>query len=629
MEALRNHKFEFGLLFERAKSVWSLTNKILLFVPPAVLVYLLFTLMLNSSRGFDITDESFYVLWASQPEHVLASTSQFGYYTRLLYLISGKSIAVFRILGVLSLLGAAWFFSVALDRYWNFASGQVFNTRDRWKVITLISISTLAYYRFWLITPSYNWLALISCFIVGAGLLRATTENYYDRGLSRPKSWMLMDGLIVGLGGGLAFMAKPTSALVLALTALFWVGVHSRRCKLKLFFLAAICASCLFLLMHAMVFKGGIIPYFFQLRDGLEFGRILGGGHSIGSLFWQAVDNFRQIPAKVFRLTPSGFMLFPIVLLSVWWMKRRGQETNAILVHSIFPVIFCLFIWYRLWKTGQWSLSGIGFGGIAFSLVLVLSAWLTLCAFKQRLGEKRFIAFRRLVVINVLLFMLAFAQAFGTNNLIVRQMSFAYVFLATGALYTAFWIDKYVDRVVLGNIIPVLISVSVLMVLIHAFNHPYRLPGNIDSQVVKSSFLLGNGFLDVDTPTAAYISDLKRVAQEAGWKAGKPLIDLTGGSPGATVILGARIMGRPWLMGGYKGSNESVVAVLKKIPRPILGKAWVLTAPEGVRSLSVEILSKFDLEFPEGYTAVGKVRTGHRNELQILWKPLTTIYSCR
>lgn len=120
------------------------------------------------------------------------------------------------------------------------------------------------------------------------------------------------------------------------------------------------------------------------------------GGHSIGSLLWQAVDDFKQIPAQVFRMAPTVFLLFPVVLGLVWWMKRRGQETVAIYIHSIFLIIFNLFIWYRLLETGQWSITHIGFGGISLLFALMLSAVLTLCAWKKSVCESGFIPFKRL-----------------------------------------------------------------------------------------------------------------------------------------------------------------------------------------------------------------------------------------
>ena len=622
IKALKNHKLEFSLIFKIANLAWSATNRFLLFLPLAVLIYILFLLLLNSSRGFDITDESFYLISASQPENILASTTQFGYYTGLLYLLSGKNIAIFRIVGVLSLFGAAWFFAFSLDRYWNSTSGHVLNARKRWKEITFISIGCLAYYKSWLITPSYNWLALLSVLIAGSGLLRATTDNHHNRVRSGSPRYILTDGVIVGLGGGLAFMAKPTSALVLAVTALFWIGVHFLRCKLKLFFLVAVCASCLFLLMHAIVLKGGIVSFYFELRDGLEIERMLIEGQSIESHFWQAVDDFKKIPAQIFQLAPNGFRLFPVILCLVLVIKKLGQETLAVLVHSIFLIIFNVLIWYRLWQTGLWSGTDIGFSAIVLAISLLSSALLTLCVWKNSTGESRLKAFSRLVIVYVFLFMLTFAMAFGSNNIMVRQMSFAFVFLAAGAILSALWIDQYVDRKILGGLIPVLVAISVLNVATLAFKNPYRLTGKISDQVVESSFLMEGGSLQVDPPTALYISALKRIALEAGWQPGTPLIDLTGGSPGATVILDGRIMGVPWLLGGYKGSTEFAKTVIKMVPEPVQNTAWVLTAPAGKRSLSGKILSEIGLNFPDRYVAIGKVRTGHRNELQILWKPL-------
>lgn len=60
-------------------TIWLYINRFSFVVPSSVLIFLFFTLLLNASRGFDIADESYYLLWASQPENVLASATQFGY----------------------------------------------------------------------------------------------------------------------------------------------------------------------------------------------------------------------------------------------------------------------------------------------------------------------------------------------------------------------------------------------------------------------------------------------------------------------------------------------------------------------------------------------------------------------
>jgi len=144
----------------------------------------------------------------------------------------------------------------------------------------------------------------------------------------------------------------------------------------------------------------------------------------------------------------------------------------------------------------------------------------------------------------------------------------------------------------------------------------------MSEQLIEVSFLSGDGTLHVDRQTANYINDLKEIALNSGWKQGLFLVDLTGGSPGATVILGGKIVGFPWLVGGYKGSSDFVVSMLKMASSDELNAAWILTAPKGRRKLRNEILLELNVDFPLHYEAVGQIRTGYRNEIQVLWKPV-------
>jgi hypothetical protein len=303
-------------------------------------------------------------------------------------------------------------------------------------------------------------------------------------------------------------------------------------------------------------------------------------------------------------------------------MKKRGYEIPAILFLSVFLIIFNLFIWYRLWETGRWSIWYFGISGIVWSLALLSSALLSLCAYKQNTGESRFKILIHIVTIYLFLFMLVFATAFGSTNLLVRQISFGFVFLAAATMLPAFWIDQHIGRKILGSIIPILVSISISHVMNFGLKHPYRLPSKISDQVIECSFYNSSGSLFVDSPTAGYINGLKRIAQKSGWEPGTPLIDLTGGSPGATLILGGRTIGTPWLLGGHPGSTEFAKKVIEKIPMALQKAAWVLTAPQGKRSLPDKLLVEIGLKFPEKYIPVGKVKTGHRNEIQILWRPL-------
>lgn len=610
-----------SIVLTRFATACSIMNRALLVVPIVILALLLFGLLSNASHGFDITDESFYLLWANHPEHVQASITQFGYYTKLLFVLSGKNIAIFRISGLLVLLGIAGFFSIALEQYWMKLSDSVLTVRCRWQAIILILTGTLVYYKDWLITPSYNWLALISVLLTSTGLLRAAAREIKYPSVNRFEIRLVIDGFLVGVGGGLAFMAKPTTALFLAAITLYWVLTHHLRNRWKSFGGIALLTAFSILSLHAMIFKGGFIPFYVELRDGMNLGEILGGGHSIGNVFFRAVYDVKQLPARVFALTSVGFLLSPFILCVVWWTKDRGRETLARGILAPFLIIFFLTASYQLWDTGQWSRYGMGFSGLSFLIVLMSFAVMTLLAWNGKgYGISR-ISFLRLAGLCLFLFMLAAAYAFGSANIFIRQMSAAYVFFIAGALYTAFWIDQHVERDILGYVIPAVIAVSILFVSIDAFHRPYRLPRKISEQNTEVAFLSGSGTLLVDSPTAGYVNELKRLALEAGWIPGTPLIDLTGGSPGATVILGGQMMGFPWLVGGYKGSSEFVKAILEKLPKSKQRSAWILTSPKGKRRIPSEILLDLGLDFSHGYKAIGKITTGHRNETQILWKP--------
>ncbi len=607
--------------------------RVFLLVPPALFLYTLFLLAFNADRGFDITDESFYILWASNPGDVLASTTQFGHYTGILYGLANGNLAVFRLQGLLLLLVTAGLFSHSLERYWCHLSGVSISNHSRWLSLSVILAGTVAYYRYWLLTPSYNWLGLISVLIVATGLLHAAV-NASDRDANSCGDLSLFGyGLLVGIGGGLSFMAKSTTAAVLAIIFLYFVGVTSLRRRWKVFVAVSVLSSAIFILIHAIIFENGLFPFYVKVQDGLELGKLLSAGHTIRDISLQACGDLKQIPnrlVEVFPLPYAGLAFLSLFFASVFTRYGKTQNKGIGTLFIIVLVLVNAVAWIQLWKTGYWvgTHNRIGFGGSAFSFVVVLSGLSTLVLWKKKKADGsnyNRVQFRELLKLYIFLLLLAMAYAFGSNNGLVPQMSGGFVFLSAASLYAAFWIDQFVGKRYLGYAVSLLLVLSVCLILTLAYRNPYRLPAKVKDQVVQITFAGSKGSIFVDEKTAKYVNDLKRTALDAGWKSGMYLIDLTGGSPGATVILGGRAPGAPWLVGAYKGSNDFARAALAKVSIPTLQFAWVLTAPEGSRKLSNKVLSDLGLEFPNAYEAVEKVRTGHRNEEQVLWRPLNII----
>jgi len=163
-----------------------------------------------------------------------------------------------------------------------------------------------------------------------------------------------------------------------------------------------------------------------------------------------------------------------------------------------------------------------------------------------------------------------------------------------------------------------------MFVVFAAASNPYRLLGSVFEQTELVTFVGVETVVAVDPATAAWVSGIKAAAERNNWQTGTLLIDLTGGTPGAAVVLTAQPPTTSWLVGGYKGSDEYVRYALSQVDLRSLKSAWVLTAPGGLRSVSEEVLASVELPFPEGYILAGQMRTGHRDELQYLWKPQGT-----
>ena len=127
---------------------------LLICVPIIALVMLLAYLVAVADRGFDLTDEGYYLLLSQHSDDVPAMVSAFGYYTGILYRLAGGDVATFRILGGISLLLTGVLFAIGAIRTIN----RQLDVSDNWaefvSKISFISGGVFVYYARGLPTPS-------------------------------------------------------------------------------------------------------------------------------------------------------------------------------------------------------------------------------------------------------------------------------------------------------------------------------------------------------------------------------------------------------------------------------------------------------------------------------------------
>ena len=592
------------MTFNRNRGIWA--GQLLTFL---VLIACVVFLTINADRGFELSDYSYYLLWAQQPQNVVASHFPFGHFTQWLYHLSGGNIALFRLSGVVLLLAAAWL----LTRAYGHWRGRGFNV----SLFLLLGSTVLMHYHGWLHVPSYNWLALVSVMLVLSGVLYASTATP-----SNPVKFLSI--ILVAGGGVMAFYAKPTTAALMGLLVFCWVVLNdqSLRSKLGLLFWSGLLAV-LLLWVLASVFFGSVSGFYLHLKNGVEFAATLQAKHTIAEILTNTQNQITSSVQWMFRqdltrLWFGGWLLCCLGLMVAARWQAAGAKSVYPWAQGLFllaALLICLFNTYSNRFVGH------HFYLLYFMVFALWSTDVLANRLQGSTGQNAQWQWPLIALVSFLVVVASLAPSFGTNNLIVRHASMSVALIAL-AIFVL--LDRFPSQA-LGRypalVFAMVASLGLILVLQRAYLDPYRMPGTIADQTIPVQFVDPSKHLRVDAATAQHINGLLTLAEQGGWKAGAPLIDMTGGAPGALVVLDAQLVGTPWLIGGYKGSDVYVAHYLAHTDPQLLKEAWVLTAPNGRRRLSEALLSDLGLPFPDAYERLGQVRSGHSNEVQILWKP--------
>lgn len=578
------------------------------------------SLLPDFSKGIDLTDESFYLINASSLMEISASVTSFGHFTKLMLDAVNGNIFLFRLFGLFILLMCAGYFAKELERYCCIYSNNSFDQlRVPWQ-ITIIT-SSLSFYCIWLITPSYNWLNLISCLLVcAASMGLVVSKKNIDRHISISYSEIKLFTISFGLC--VSFFAKPPTVLFLLVGVVFLFSLSFNfRAVLSIFSRIAIISFCI-LVISIYLFENSISVYFWKLELGLELLFSLQSTHGF-SVYYDKIMNvvaifdghFVQLIA--FGVISVVFYLFyvrkKLNSFSYWSLSKRYK----ILLTSV----FLLMTLYVFWLNGYFYGRKIGFLGLGLVGFYVFFSLLISVDNHRKTTVQRYEIARAKIwpALTMLFFLMAFS--IGSSSHAVLVMSHGFVFIAASVSYLVRNIDKFEGGKYFQLSCMVIILFVVVLNLRYAQEHPYRLVAALNKQTNKVNIPLNGNSLYVDSITAKYIRDIKVSALKAGWREGTPLIDFTGATPFVSYYLKAKIVVVPWLFGGYKGSEAFARKVIANANKEDLDTAWLLISPNGRLKINLSVLfEKSDYEI-KNYTKVGEFVTGYRNETQELWKP--------
>lgn len=609
-----NSKSNTFSLFEKLFSLSTL-------IPIFSLLYLMGRVLLSFDRSLDFTDESNAILCADNFSIYKASVSQFGNYTGILYSLAGGDLYIFRLLSFFMLMVVSLVFATCLDNYLSHFSKFEKCFFIRFGRLSTILLATLCYYYRWIPSPTYNWLALFSCLLTYSGLLLGAESTI--KGDRFSSDWCLshvFGAFFVGVGGGLAFMAKPTTAAALAIIGLVWIFTSRLRTYAFRFLFCSLASMAFFVLFHIFIFEGGVAQFYVKMINGLGLAGTLGAGHEIAVLLQRVAKFWGKVPLHIYSLFSHPLLLVVLIVSSTAFFSRR------VIVREVASASILLSSWFVCWKSGFWSGGATKFGhtlstgGIFFCLISFLL--FVLYCFRSSDGTfKNIFEHIEIFSLSIFLFVGPLAYSFGNAGNIVNHQSGAFVFFISSCFTFLYSLYIFNPATKIPNIFAIVVAVIVVLVFQGAFSSPHR-TAPISEQNTLVTLGLHQSSIYVDKRSSEYILGLRFAATRSGWKGGTPLIDLTGTSPGAAVVLGAKAPGSPWLLGGYPGSGEFAVAALKYADKEDIGRAWVLASPKGKRSLSDTVLRSFGIPFPGRYELVGKVLRPISGEEQFLYRPL-------
>jgi len=548
-------------------------------------------------RGFDITDNGYYLLISHRYEDVAYEIRQFGIFTRLIYLAVGESAARMRIAGAVMLM--------AITMLCGWSAGKSFGVKSvdqKAMFMAIPTITAVLFYRQWLSTPNYNWLTLLSGLLLLTGFMVLTYQT---------KRSHLAGGIVIGISGFIAFLSKLTTAAFFAGILLFVILVERKKIR-----------------EVVQIFIGGLIG----LLSGVAF--IYLNGQSIQSIYikltrgYEAISLFEHSIESIFD---PLWLYIKQLTLGYWWLwlgytfllaavrfyfKKINRTFNGVEFRILAGIwLGVLFLAGLFIETGYWA--GLLYG---FTLIfLIISRGKVSTSVETDTDQGKAIL-RSLYGV-----LIAFSIAFGTIN------QYTWVFaniICVFVLSLLFLVEAFPNVIrsytQKGLVILFLIIIPyTLFVVPLSSKRPVTYGQDIEvtRMETKSSIRLGKEEVITSPKYALAFKTLQNDAIADGFVEGTPVIDLTGMAPGLVYVLDGRSPVYPWYSGGYPNSTRFVQNILKDWTNEDFDKAWVLTS-ENKRQIPSTLVTERGKKFPEEYKKVTSVIIPTKDNITVeLWKP--------
>ena len=536
------------------------TSPGLLVIPLIMALAMIVWVVGNLDASFDMGDEGYYILSIADYDRYPATTSQFGLVYHPLYLLSGGNIPVMRVanIALTILLGVVACWSV-----WP-SDDERYGAPVRVLTCGALSVFSLMVLNGWIPTPSYNSLVVQALMLAAAGFALSMPVQ--------PRTGL--SGLLLGLGGGLLFLAKPPAAVFFAVLVLAGL-LLAKRFSTRLAVVGTL-TSVAVVAPAILVLDGSVSIFSQRLLAGIADAERLEARYGLTDI----ARGFHTWPLAA-RETLALAGLAAFIMVASWFAQLSSPWSKAVPIGVLISGVVSLAL-------------VVGWPGILVPLepllrLAPLAIGLGMIGGAALLMGRGFLSDERRVdiVLGAVLLALPLAGAFGTNNNPWLVASIAgLLWMLAGVRVLAGSAGRAGGRALYPGVTFGVIAVIALVMT--WMERPYRQTEPIATQA--SVIDLGDGGrLRASRPIAEYAWGLQANARALGLAPGQDILDLTGRSPGAIVVLSGHAVAEPWLLGGYPGSLNFVRSALERTPCRDIARAWVIAEPGGPRSLPLAL----------------------------------------
>ena len=498
----------------------------------------LFSSIYILNKGFEITDESYYVLNAKYPDSILIYNSAQHWILSPLWIVT-KSLTSFRLIGMMLLIISSCvlsFGSISLLREIGIQIQSKFNQAV---IFMAAIISSLFYGQTINFSPSYNLIATASCY---------TAFGLTFLMLRKIDSWYkVLITTFISFFMSIQFICKPPAALTSLLLLMLLVIFFENRRIIKLIYILA--TFFIFTLLFVSI-NTSLKEFSYAIKNGLELYELFVTENLLERFIRSAGESF----LFWFNTIKLNFVLISLIVI------------YKIYQNKVFAIGFCFFIIILIVKDNFISFDFYSKNFVAqitlIALILISIMILALVEVKKNIS---------LFVFLVVLFFLPYSMAFGTANNATTQIIIS---LAPWGIIISTITNLKYPIILDSSLSKILLVVYILFIASQMVLNIYKQPYNIVSSYREQDTeveIQGLGRIKIDLATKGFIEELKSVRATCAIPEKSPFFGFYN-MPGVALGLDAVPPIFPWLnnlnqaeyiLNFYDKLNESHIVAIQ------------------------------------------------------------------